>query len=628
MPSDQKLSDVLSDFARTMVTDFSIQSILDQLVGRIVDILPVTSAGVTLISPGVSPRFVAASDDSALLFEGIQTEFNDGPSAVAFQTGFVVAAPNLDKDPRFPKFTPRALDGGLEAVFALPLRSGSKRLGALDLYRDHPGHLTKSDLATARTLADVVAAYLHNAQARSELTAFADRAQEAAIRDPLSGLANRGLLIENIDHALLRTKRSGSTAAVFFIDVDRFNQVNETYGLEVGDQLLIALSHRLRELFRSSDTLARLSGDEFVVLCEDLDAPAEADTIALRIASVADEPFLLGDAEINVTLSIGIGLSRLANPSSEQILREANAAMHQAKRQGGARFQIVDQRQQRLVGQLATLEHDLHGASERGELVPHYQPIVETGAGRVIGAEALLRWTHPTRGILPPVTVVPLAERSGLICKIGQRILEHACVDRHVWQSSSLATELTVSVNVSTTQIISHGFVEAVEAVLSRTSTDPSLVTLEVTESVFVQDSDRATAVLRDLKQLGVRLALDDFGTGYSSLNYLKRFPIDIVKIDRGFISDLEHDRASHAIVSAVVNLAHLLEMTVVAEGIETPEQHQRLLSLGCDYCQGYYFSRPMAGKAFDLLVQDLLSDGSVSLPAPARPVTSAMTAS
>jgi EAL domain-containing protein (putative c-di-GMP-specific phosphodiesterase class I) len=317
---------------------------------------------------------------------------------------------------------------------------------------------------------------------------------------------------------------------------------------------------------------------------------------------------------MNMTVSIGIGFSGSGSSLPEQILQEADTAMYQAKRQGGARYQIVNPQEQHLSGQQATLEHDLYGASERGELGAHYQPIVETASGRITGVEALLRWAHPERGMIPPTTTVPLAERSSLITKIGQRILEQACVDHHAWHGH-LAGDLTVSVNVSATQIISHGFVAAVEAVLSRTSTDPSLVTLEVTESIFVQDSERALVVLQDLKRLGVKLALDDFGTGYSSLNYLKRFPIDIVKIDQGFVADLDHDRASHAIVSAVVELAHMLDMAVVAEGVETTEQHQRLASLGCDYCQGYYFARPMSGNAFNALLGDLTSNGSTSLP-------------
>jgi EAL domain-containing protein (putative c-di-GMP-specific phosphodiesterase class I) len=248
--------------------------------------------------------------------------------------------------------------------------------------------------------------------------------------------------------------------------------------------------------------------------------------------------------------------------------------MYQAKRKGGARHQIIT------------------------------------------GVEALLRWAHPSRGVVSPLVLVPLAEHSGLITDIGRWVLERACSDRHRWQNRRQIDDLTMSVNVSAHQLMSPGYAATVAAVLSGTDTGPSLVTLEVTESVFVQDSERALIVLRELKHLGLRLALDDFGTGYSSLNYLKRFPIDIVKIDREFIGDLDHDRMSHAIVSAVVALAHTVGMTVVAEGVETAEQHKELASLGCDSCQGYYFARPMPAEDLDILMQQRVTDGTVHLPA------------
>jgi EAL domain-containing protein (putative c-di-GMP-specific phosphodiesterase class I) len=247
-----------------------------------------------------------------------------------------------------------------------------------------------------------------------------------------------------------------------------------------------------------------------------------------------------------------------------------------------------------------------------------YQPIVETGDGRITSVEALLRWVHPSRGLVMPSMLIPLAERSGLITEIGRWVLENACPEQHRWQNHSQADDLmmSVNVNVSAHQLMSHDFAATVADVLSRSDTDPELVTLEVTESVFVQDSERALIVLTELKRIGVRLALDDFGTGYSSLNYLRKFPIDVVKIDQGFVADLEHERASHAIVVAVVAMAHMMGMRVVAEGVETIEQHTELASLGCDSCQGYYFARPMAADDFDILLQQRLPGGTVHLPA------------
>jgi diguanylate cyclase (GGDEF)-like protein len=621
MPTEQQLSGVLIEFARTLVTDFPIQGILDHLVRRIVEVLPITAAGVTLISPGSQPRYVAASDGSALRYEELQTELGEGPCLEAYGTGEAVAVADLRDETRFPSFAPRAIEAGLMAVFTFPLRSGNERLGALDLYRNATGPLDSSTMEAAQTLADVAAAYLLNAQAREDLRDASERSRESAVHDALTGLPNRTLLLERLDHAVLRSRRSGKAAAVLFADLDRFKVVNDLYGHSVGDQLLVAVAERLSAVLRPGDTLARLSGDEFVILCEDLDEPAQADVIAARIGDVVREPIVLGGAEMDVTFSVGIAFSGPAEQLSEQLLHNADTAMYQAKRKGGARHEILDLREQQVAAHRATLEHELRGAPARGELRTEYQPIVDTVDGRITGAEALLRWDHPSRGLVMPTVLVPLAERSGLITQIGRWVLEQACPDHQRWQTPQ-TDGLTMSVNVSAHQLMAPDYAATVGAVLSRSHTNPGLVTLEVTESVFFQDSERALVVLNELKRLGVTLALDDFGTGYSSLNYLRHFPIDIVKIDQGFIADLHHDQANHAIVVAVVALAHTLGMTVVAEGVETIEQQRELASLGCDSCQGYYFARPMPAEDFDTLLHQSRPGGSLHLPSFATALT------
>jgi diguanylate cyclase (GGDEF)-like protein len=606
---------VLSEFARTMVTNFPIQGILDHLVKRIVDVLPISAAGVTLISPGSNPRYVAASDESALRFEELQTELGEGPCLVAYQTGEAVAVADLRDETRFPEFAPRALAAGLVAVFTFPLRSGGDQLGALDLYRKTCGLLDVAAMSAAQTLADVAAAYLLNAQARADLENSSERSHESAMHDALTGLPNRILFLERLGHAVRRGRRSGKMAAVLFADLDRFKLVNDRHGHGVGDQLLVAVAQRLTEVLRPGDTLARLSGDEFVVLCEDLDEPAQVDAIAARMGTAVAEPIVLSGIEMDITASVGIAFSGRGNQLSEGLLQEADTAMYQAKRHGGDRHQIVDVREQDLADHQITLEHELRGAPKRGELRTDYQPIVDTGDGRIVGVEALVRWVHPSRGLMTPAVLVPLAEQSGLITEIGRWVLEQACPARNRWQNRPHTGDLTMSVNVSAYQLMSSDYVATVAGVLSRTDTDPEFLTLEVTESVFVQDSERALVVLGELKHLGVRLALDDFGTGYSSLNYLKRFPIDVVKVDRGFVADLEQDRASHAIVAKVVELAHLLGMTVVAEGVETAEQCKELAALGCDFCQGFYFARPMCADDFDTLIHRGVAGGAVHLP-------------
>jgi diguanylate cyclase (GGDEF)-like protein len=615
MPSEQQLSDVLSEFARTMVTNFPIQGILDHLVKRIVDVLPISAAGVTLISPGSNPRYVAASDESALRFEELQTELGEGPCLMAYQTGDAVAVADLRDEIRFPGFAPRAIEAGLVAVFTFPLRSGGDQLGALDLYRNTSGLLDVAAMSAAQTLADVAAAYLLNAQARADLENSSERSHESAMHDSLTGLPNRTLFLERLGHAGRRGRRSGKVAAILFADLDRFKLVNDLHGHSVGDQLLVAVAQRLTAVLRPGDTLARLSGDEFVILCEDLDDPAQLDAIAARMGTAVAAPIVLSGIEMDITASVGIAFSGRGNPLSEGLLQEADTAMYQAKRHGGGRHQIVDVREQDLADDQITMEHELRGAPKRGELRTDYQPIVDTGDGRIVGVEALVRWVHPSRGLVMPSVLVPLAERSGLITEIGRWVLEQVCPARNRWQNRPHTGDLTMSMNVSACQLMSPDYVATVAAVLSATDTDPELVTLEVTESVFVQDSERALVVLGELKHLGVRLALDDFGTGYSSLNYLKRFPIDVVKIDQGFVAELERDRASHAIVAKVVELAHLLGMTVVAEGVETAEQCKEVASLGCDICQGYYFARPMCADDFDNLLDRGVAGGSLHLP-------------
>jgi diguanylate cyclase (GGDEF)-like protein len=471
-------------------------------------------------------------------------------------------------------------------------------------------------MEAAQTLADVAAAYLINAQARADLRDSSDQSREKALHDALTGLPNRVLLMERLDHAVLRGRRSNKLAAVLFADLDQFKLVNDMYGHAVGDALLIAVAGRLSAVLRPGDTLARMSGDEFVILCEDLDKPAEIEAIAARVVDAIARPFVLGGVKVEVTASVGIAYSGRGDLLSNQLLQDADTAMYQAKRSGGARHQVVDLREQHLASERTNMERQLRGAHRRGELRTEYQPVVATSDGRIIGVEALLRWAHPTGSLVMPAVVVPLAEQSGLITQIGRWVLEQACPDRNRWRTQGHTDELTVAVNVSAYQLMSPDFVGAVDNVLVDSSTDPRLLTLEMTETVFLQDSERAQVVLSELKKMGVNLALDDFGTGYSSLNYLKQFPIDIVKIDRGFVADMNDDPASHAIVSAVIELAHLLGMTVVAEGVETIEQRDQLASLGCDSCQGFYFAHPMSADDLDILMRGPVPGSSLHFPA------------
>jgi diguanylate cyclase (GGDEF)-like protein len=609
----EELSDVLSEFARTMVTDFPIQGILDHLVQRIVDIMPITGAGVTLISPGSGPRYVAASSDSALRYEKLQTDLGEGPCVAAYRTGRAVSVPDLHEEDRFPRFAPQALDAGLTAVFTFPLNHDAARLGALDLYRDTPGPLSTESLKTAQTLADVAAAYILNAEARTELQDASVRSSEAALHDSLTGLPNRALMLERLEHAFTRGLRTSGTCAVLFVDLNRFKRVNDTYGHQVGDELLIAVAERLLTTLRPADTLARMSGDEFVILCEDLDDEARAVAIAARVDAALARPFLLSGIDVHITASIGIAFTGRENNAPVDLIRDADLAMYQSKRKSAGRRQVFDLRELHLAEDQPGLEQFLPGAAERGELRLVYQPIVHVADGRLVGVEALLRWRHPSRGEISPNVVIPLAEQSGQISEIGRWVLERAWAERQRWPAEH-ADEISMSVNVSAHQFMSAGFAAMVAEVLDSASIDPRLLTLEVTEGVFVRDGERALVVLNELKDLGVQIALDDFGTAHFSVSDLVTYPVDVVKVDQTFIAKLAENAASRTIVTAVIQLAHGLGMTVISEGVETREQYAELARLGCDACQGFYFAPPMPATGLDSLIERRVDENDLAL--------------
>jgi diguanylate cyclase (GGDEF)-like protein len=623
---EDKLSTVLSEFARTVITDFPIQGILDHLVQRIVDVLPITSAGVTLISPGSAPHYIAASDNAALRFERLQTELGEGPCLAAYESGQAVAVPDLRAVRQFTRFAPAAVSAGLAAVFTFPLRHGdAPRLGALDLYRNTPGDLDPSDMDTAQTLADVAAAYLLNAQARDAARAASDRFHHDALHDALTGLPNRLLLQERLEHAAQLAKRSHTTAAILFADLDRFKEVNDKYGHKVGDQLLRAVAERLLRVVRSSDTLARYAGDEFVLLCEDMRSVADVEIIAQRLGAAFEQPFVLPGVSHAIRLSASIGMA-FAGPGediSDNLVVRADYAMYQVKHARdaanevidirakghqvfdirGKRNEVIDVRGALPTIHSSTLESDLRSALDNDDLEVAYQPIVRNADRCIVGVEALLRWTHPDRGVVAPMTMVRVAEQSNLINDLGAWVLERSCRDRGRWMQDHPHSQLELAVNVSARQLAGSDFCGSVAAVLERTGMNPNALVLEITENVLVDDGEHALTVLSDLSGLGIRLALDDFGTGFSSLSYLRRLPIHIVKIDQSFIADIGHSAADRAIVEAVTNLAHVLGLAVTAEGVETQSQCDEVSAIGCENAQGYFYARPMPASAIGVLL-------------------------
>ena len=416
-----------------------------------------------------------------------------------------------------------------------------------------------------------------------------------AFHDSLTGLPNRKLFMDRLWQALGRTwRRSGSKVAVLFMDLDGFKVINDSLGHEAGDLLLTVVAQRLRRCLRPEDTLARFGGDEFVVLLGDVGDPQEAVRVAERITEELRRPFVLEGRSLFASASIGIGLGDARTKTTDDLLRDADTAMYRAKEAGGG-YSVFDPTMYERAIKRLELENDLRRAIERGEFVVHYQPIVRLGDRKIWGVEALVRWEHPERGLLNPDEFVPVAEESGLVVPMGVAVMEEACLRAKGWQEAHpQIPPLVMSVNLSARQLARSDLAETVDDVLGRTGFEGSCLALDVTETVYVKSLEGNTGALDRLRGAGVKVSIDDFGTGYSSLSYLKRLPADAVKIDKSFVGGLGEDVEDTAIVRMIVELAHTLGMEVVAEGVETEEQAALLKEMGCDFGQGFYFSKPL----------------------------------
>jgi diguanylate cyclase (GGDEF)-like protein len=435
-----------------------------------------------------------------------------------------------------------------------------------------------------------------------------------AFHDALTDLPNRALFMDRLRRAILRTKRQENYRfAVLFLDLDGFKVVNDSLGHASGDQLLIAIGRRLEQGMRRGDTLTRLGGDEFAILADDISDVQDAAHLADRVRNELKAPFNLGGHEVFATASIGIALGTKDRQCPEDLLRDADTAMYHAKAQGKERHVVFDQAMHTSVVERLRLETDLRRALERREFQVHYQPICVLATGQIAGFEALLRWEHQERGWISPSSFVPLAEETGLILPIGLWVLRAACQQLHEWQSSGPEHRaLLMSVNLSSKQLMDPNIVAQIEQVLQETGVSPEHLKLEITESVIMEHPPSAAEVLQQLKDRGIQLSLDDFGTGYSSLSYLHRFPLDVLKVDRSFVNRLDGEDGDPVIVQTIVALAHNLGMQVIAEGVESAGQVERLRAMGCLYGQGYYFSPPVAGEFAGALL--LAREPAVSL--------------
>jgi diguanylate cyclase (GGDEF)-like protein/PAS domain S-box-containing protein len=429
----------------------------------------------------------------------------------------------------------------------------------------------------------------------TERKTFERQLRRMAFHDALTGLPNRPLVTSRLEDALARAEQFSGSVGVLFIDLDNFKLINDSLGHGAGDELLVALAGRLRACIRPQDTAARLGGDEFIVLLERLTHPDEASEIAYRIAETLRAPFVLGHLEVVVTASIGVAISTHGD-HAESVLRNADLALHEAKGAGKSRSAVFDPSMERDAVNRLELQADLRYALERKQLRLVYQPIVSLATGHITGVEALLRWHHPTRGLVSPTEFIPIAEETGLIVPIGQWVLEEACRQARAWHKRFAAhSTLMMSVNLSARQFQRPELSDNINQVLHETGLDPRFLTVEITESVLMRDAATTYTTLEVLKELGVQVAIDDFGTGYSSLSYLKRFPVDTLKIDRSFVDGLGRDPQDTAIVQSIIALAKTLLLRVTAEGIETPSQRAHLREMGCDLGQGFLFAYPVS---------------------------------
>ncbi len=509
----------------------------------------------------------------------------------------------LDNYSGWPGGLRQVRDAGFRFMIASPVWCGGELVGALvagSLARRTP---RPHEVECLDLLAAQAGAALNNARLFSERRAFEARLEHQAFHDGLTNLPNRALFLDRLEQALARTRRDGDAVGVLFMDLDRFKMVNDSLGHDVGDELLAAVARRLIVCLRPGDTLARYGGDEFTVLLERLRSDADAIEVAERLLRSLSEPFVLQERQVFVSASIGVSFAKQPLSEDGDPLREADLAMYRAKERGKGRWEVFESAMNAEAVQRLELETELRQAIDRDELFLLYQPLVDLASGRITGVEALVRWRHPRRGVVTPDKFIALAEETGLILRLGTWVLEEACRQGQRWLEEGLPP-LHVSVNISADQFQKGRLPEQLQEILVATGLAPDRLTLEMTESVVMEEAEATMQIMREIAGLGVRLALDDFGQGYSSLSYLKRFPLDVLKVDKAFVDGLVDNAEDRAIVRSVVALARELGISVTAEGIETARQLEQVKALGCHVGQGYWFSRAVGPDGINELLR------------------------
>jgi diguanylate cyclase (GGDEF)-like protein/PAS domain S-box-containing protein len=510
--------------------------------------------------------------------------------------GAPVWFPDVTREPGFRRGK-NAEKAGLHCAFGFPILSGAQPMGVIEFFSRNIEQPDLALLQVVRAIGSQIGQFIQRKQAE-------ERVRHLAHYDELTGLPNRSMFNQQLARSLAQARRHAKPLAILFVDLDRFKNINDTLGHDAGDRVLKEVADRLRECLRESDTVGRLGGDEFVVLIEELPEPVQVAAVAQKILAAVAKPFILDAQEFHITASIGISTYPADSEDMQSLLKNADISMYRAKEQGKNNYQFYSAQMNVHSLERLTLESNLRRALERNEFLLHYQPKVDIGSGRITGMEALVRWQQPAKVLLPPAQFIPLAEETGLIVPIGEWVLKTACARNKSWQEQGLPP-LCIAVNLSPRQFAHENLLQDVARVLDETGLDPNLLELEITESMVMRNPEFAAKLLIKLKAMGIHLAIDDFGTGYSSLNYLKRFPIDSVKIDRSFIQDIPGNSDDAAITRAIIVMAHSLRLKVIAEGVETGEQLRFLRDHECDEMQGYYFSRPLPENEFFRLLQN-----------------------
>jgi diguanylate cyclase (GGDEF)-like protein/PAS domain S-box-containing protein len=538
---------------------------------------------------GAAPSFPASFLQA---IDGMPISEDAGICGAAAATGVAVFREDILGDPRCASYHDLARERDLRSCWSFPIRAASDErvLGTVAAYLAEVRGPTAVEEAAIDSVIQLAAIAI-------ERTQFEDQLAHQAHHDPLTRLANRTLFGELLEHALRRAQRAGSGVAVLFLDLDRFKIVNDSLGHDAGDELLVALGRRLGGVLRPGDVVARFGGDEFTVLCEDLE-PGVADrqsiAVAERLIDALREPFLVEGEEQFVSASVGIAISITGVERPEALLCDADAAMYRAKERGKGRCEVFDEQMRDRARQRHETENALHRAVARAEFRVFFQPIISLRDGTCVGVEALARWQHPERGLLTPGEFLGTAEETGLVVPIGAWVLEDACRHAVSWREALPSNApFWLSVNLSGRQLVHAELADVVAGVLESTGMDPEALCVEITETVLMEDIEAGVAAVKALKALGVRVSIDDFGTGYSTLGYLRQFPVDDVKIDRTFVERLGTEPEDAAIVAAVVSLGHALGVTVTGEGVETEVQLEILRDLGVDAAQGYLFAPP-----------------------------------